>query len=274
MTRLLILLSALNTCLSAQETLRQTNEARLWLQVPAGQPPLGEVTVTSGSATPAPWEKDPAVRERLHDVIFPARWWDWRSMTLSFTPTADGTVDLVLNGPWEQETPGKSFRKEVLWDGISAEGTALANGGFEEGTVGIPDGWRLWYGDYPVADAWPRAGAVPMEGKGCAVAWQNRPLLQTLQLKAGQRVTLKLHAKAVTLPGFVEPKRLGKDTPAHKAVASIKRGVNLGNCWEAPPPYSWGIHYTAEDIDRIADEGFDHIRVPVAWHHNLIDSPE
>jgi endoglucanase len=45
--------------------------------------------------------------------------------------------------------------------------------------------------------------------------------------------------------------------------------VNLGNCWDAPPPDSWGIRYTTEDIDRIAAEGFDHIRVPVAWTHNL-----
>lgn len=274
MKRLLIFLSALTTCLSAQETLRQTNEARLWLLVPAGQAPLGDVSVSSGSATPAPWEKDPAVRERLHDVIFPVRWWDWRGMTVSFTPVADGTVDLVLNGPWEEEKPGTSFRKEVLWDGISAEGTVVANGGFEERSGTVPDSWKLWYGDYPAADAWPLAGVVAKEGKSCAAAWQGRPLLQTLQLKAGQKVTLKLHARAATLPGFVEPKRLGKDTPAHKALAGIKRGVNLGNCWEAPPPYSWGIRYTTEDIDRIADEGFDHIRVPVAWQHNLIDSPD
>ena len=45
--------------------------------------------------------------------------------------------------------------------------------------------------------------------------------------------------------------------------------MNLGNCWEAPPPYSWGIRYTTEDIDRIAAEGFDHIRVPVAWHFHM-----
>lgn len=274
MTRALLLLAALTVPLSAQGTPRQTSEARLWLQVPAGQAPLKDVTVSAGSATPAPWENDPAVRERLHDVIFPVRWWDWRSMTLTFTPETDGTVDLVLNGPWEQEKPGSSFRKEVLWDSISAEGTPLSNGGFEEGNGPLPDGWKLWYGEYPAADTWPLDKAVPMEGKRCAAAWQNRPLLQTLQLKAGQKVTVKLHAKAATLPGFVEPKRLGKNTAAHEAVKGITRGVNLGNCWEAPPPYSWGIHYKAEDIDRIADEGFDHIRVPVAWHLNLIDSPE
>ncbi|MCX6867494.1 MAG: cellulase family glycosylhydrolase, partial [Verrucomicrobia bacterium] len=92
---------------------------------------------------------------------------------------------------------------------------------------------------------------------------------QTLQVKAGQVVTLKLHAKAATPPGFTPPKRLGNDTPAHRAMAQLKRGVNLGNGWEAPPNNSWGVHFTTEDIDRIAAEGFDHIRVPVAWHFYL-----
>ncbi|RYD41051.1 MAG: glycoside hydrolase family 5 protein, partial [Verrucomicrobiaceae bacterium] len=274
MNRFIPLLFAVTVQLSAQSTPRQTSEARFWLQVPPGQEPLRDVNVSAGSATPAPWEKDAAVRERLHDVIFPVRWWDWKEMTVSFTPVKDGTVDLVLNGPWEEEKPGSSFRKEVLWDSISAEGTVILNGGFEEQSGPAPDSWKLWYGEYPAADTWPRAGAEPMMGKSCAVTWQNRPLFQTQRLKAGQKVTLKLHARAATLPDFVAPKRLGKNTPAHEAVKRITRGVNLGNCWEAPPPYSWGIRYTVEDIDRIADEGFDHIRVPVAWHHNLMDSPE
>ena len=45
--------------------------------------------------------------------------------------------------------------------------------------------------------------------------------------------------------------------------------MNLGNGWEAPPDNTWGVHFTTEDIDRIAAEGFDHIRVPVAWHFYL-----
>jgi endoglucanase len=100
-------------------------------------------------------------------------------------------------------------------------------------------------------------------------SWINRPLMQNLQLKAGRKVTLRLHAKAATPPDFIPPVSPGNDTPAHKAAASIKRGVNLGNGWEAPPPNGWGVKFTPEDIDRIADEGFDHIRVPVGWHFHL-----
>jgi endoglucanase len=108
-----------------------------------------------------------------------------------------------------------------------------------------------------------------MKGKHVAASWCKRPLSQKLQLKAGQTVVLHLHAKAATPPDFIAPKLLGNDTPAHRALARLKRGVNLGNGWEAPPNSSWRCRFTTEDIDHIAAEGFDHIRVPVAWHYYL-----
>ena len=269
MTRVFLLLIALAISASALEPLRQSTEARLWLRIPKDRAPLNELRVSSGTATPAPWEKDPEVSARLTDVIFPVRWWDWKNITIDFTPREDGTVDLILNGPWEEEKPGIICRKEVLWDSISAEGTTVENGGFESQSEGRPGGWKPLYQDYPVPNTWPLKDASPLDGKFIAASWQNRPLVQTLRLKAGQKVTLRLHAKAATLPDFVAPKLLGQDTPAHRAIAKIKRGVNLGNCWEAYPLYSWGTRCTTEDIDRIAAEGFDHIRVPVAWNHHL-----
>lgn len=274
MIRTLSFLISLLVSLSAQETPRQTTEGRLWLQVPAGQAPLRDIQVSSGSATPAPWENDPLIRERHIDVIFPVTWWDWQEFTIRFTPAEDGTVDLSLTGPWEEEKTGVVFRKEVLWDDLSTQGTLIGNGSFESQSGGAPDAWKSVYGGTIAADAWPLAGAAALHGKSLAATWQNRPLAQTLKVKGGQEVTLKLHAKAATLPGFVPPTRLGQDTPAHRALAGIKRGINLGNCWDAPPPYSWGIRYTPDDIDHIAAEGFDHIRVPVAWHYNLKQGPD
>ena len=102
-----------------------------------------------------------------------------------------------------------------------------------------------------------------------AASWHNRPLAQTLQLKAGKQVALRVHAKAATPPGFTPPRRLGSDTPAQHALAGLKRGVNLGNGWEAPRGSNWGIKFSVADVDRIAAEGFDHIRVPVAFHFHL-----
>ncbi len=270
MTRFLIFLPLFCAdSLAAQGSPRQATEGRCWLRVPAESPALKDVIVSSGSATPAPWEKDPAVRERLTDIVFPIRYWDWREITISFTPLADGQVDLVLGGGWDEEKPGFSFRKEVLWDNLTAQGTLLQNGGFETTTASGPEFWKPEYGPYLASGDWPLANAEALDGKAVAATWQNRPISQTLQTKAGQKVTLHLHARAATLPGFIPPARLPADSPASRALAGITRGVNLGNCWDAPPPYSWGIRYTVEDIDRIAAEGFDHIRVPVAWHFNL-----
>lgn len=269
MTRSLLPLLALAASLAAQEPIRQASEARLWLKVPAGQAPLRDIRVSNGSATPASWEKDPAVRERHTDILFPIRWWSWSKMTLSFMPTQDGPVELTLNGPWAPEMDGLMPRQEILWDEITAEGAELHNGGFELTADKHPAFWQAPWEPYPDSKAWPLATAVPMAGKGVAASWCKRPLAQTLQAKAGQMVTVTLHAKAATPPDFTPPKRLGGDTPAHRALAQLKRGVNLANCWDAPPPYSWGIRFTPEDIDRIAAEGFDHIRVPVAWHFHL-----
>jgi len=251
------------------DSIRLPSDARLWLKVPAGQAPLREIGVSAGTATPAPWEKDPAVRERHTDILFPIRWWSWSEMTVRFTPAQDGTVELSLNGPWAAPENGAMPREEILWDNLSAEGTELRNGGFETRDGGRPAEWGSPWGSYPAADAWPLADSEALVGRHVAVTRCERPLVQTLNVKAGRTVVLRVHAKAVAPPDFVVPKRLGQDTPAHRAMAAIKRGVNLGNGWEAPSPGSWGVRFTNEDIDHIAAEGFDHIRVPVAWHFHL-----
>jgi len=267
--RTLIPLFASITLLAAGEPVRQASEARLWLNVPAGQAPLRDVRVSAGRATDASWEKDPAVRERHSDIVFPIRWWSWNETAVSFTPTQDGSVELVLSGPWAQDKSGTLLRQEILWDDLSATGTDLQNGGFEATADNRPASWQAPWAAYPAATEWPLAHAEPLSGKMIAATWHNRPLSQTLKLKAGQQVVLKLHAKAATPPDFFPPKRLGNDTPAHRACAQLKRGMNLGNGWEAPPDQSWGVHFTTDDIDRIAAEGFDHIRVPVAFHFYL-----
>lgn len=273
MIRPLVCLAVLAPFLSAQEPIKQATEARIWLQVPLGDPPLRDIQVSSGSATQAGWEKDAAVRERHTDILVPIRWWDWKTFTIRFTPAADGQVTLGLLGPWEADPSGTVLRKEVLWDNISATGTEITNGGFESQTADGPEAWKILFGAPLKPVAWPLDGE-PLEGKFLAAAWQNRPLGQSLTVKKDRPVTITLHAHAATPPDFIAPKRLGQDTPAHRALAKIKRGVNLGNGWEAPPPYSWGVRFTPEDIDHIADGGFDHIRVPVAWHYHLKNGNE
>ena len=268
MNRTLLLLGLSAAPLAAAEPIQLASEARLWLKVPPGTPPLTQVEVSAGSFSQADWEKDPELRSRQLDVHFPIRWWSWSEVAIRFTPAADGAVELILNGPWASAPGGGLIRQEILWDELSATGATLTNGGFEQTSATGPAAWTAPWAPYPAADAWPLA-AEAMAGRKLAATWHNRPLSQQLQVKAGRPVTLTLHAKAATPPDFVVPKALGSDTPAHRALRRMKRGVNLGNGWEAPPASGWGQRFTTADIDAIAAQGFDHIRVPVAWHFYL-----
>ena len=266
--RLLPLFFMVLTAAGEEFVPRLPSEARLFLRVPPDAQPLRDLRVSLGEASPGTHEDTPEKRERLTDIRFPIRWWAWRELSINFTPGHDGTIELDLNGPWGEARPGVLFRQEVLWDDLSAKGTTIPNGGFESFSEGKPEGWDSPWRPYPAADQWPLAKREPLEEKNCAASWHGRPLVCRLPVKAGVPVRLKLHARAATEPGFKPPARLPQDTPAHRACATLRRGVNLGNGWEAPPG-SWGIEYDVKDIDRIAEEGFDHIRVPVAWHYHL-----
>jgi endoglucanase len=66
----------------------------------------------------------------------------------------------------------------------------------------------------------------------------------------------------------------GRESPAHKAAANFRHGVNLANYLEVPPGRNWSVKITAEDFARIKAEGFDHIRVPIGWHHYAGPAPD
>ena len=254
--RILALLGLMVMAVSAADLpVRIAGDARLHLTVPADQPPLEAVEVSLGSVSGGSWLQDRQAQVRLSDVSMPVEWWRWTTVRLSFVPAADGFVDLSLNGPWAEASPGVLWRQEVLWDDFVAKGAKLANGDFAKGI----EGWNSPWAEYPVKNEWPP------NGRELAASWHGRPLVQRLAVKQGRRVELGFRTRAAVPEGFDEPKRLAAGTPAHRACAKLKRGVNLGNGWEAEPG-TWGLKYTVEDIDRIADVGFDHIRVPVAWH--------
>src|SRR5262245_15644796 len=67
---------------------------------------------------------------------------------------------------------------------------------------------------------------------------------------------------------------LSPDTPAHRAAARFRRGINLANYLEAPRGQDWGARYSAQDFVWIKQEGFDHVRLPIAWHHYAGPGPE
>src|SRR5438876_1503141 len=66
----------------------------------------------------------------------------------------------------------------------------------------------------------------------------------------------------------------GRSTAAHQAAKKFLRGANLGNYLEAPPGQDWGARYSEQDFVHIKAEGFDHVRLPIAWHHYTGSAPD
>ena len=65
----------------------------------------------------------------------------------------------------------------------------------------------------------------------------------------------------------------GGTTAGHLALARFMRGVNFGNYLEAPPKANWGLRYDVSDLENAKKEGFDHVRLPVGWHHYTSEGP-
>ncbi|MEP4078593.1 glycoside hydrolase family 5 protein [Haloferula sp.] len=185
-------------------------------------------------------------------ITFPVDWWQWRELEVSLVPLADHQANLSLSGAWGK-VDGKELRQELLWQEV--DGTKFKAGA-------LPEGWSSPWRDYPKAGEWP------INGSEVAASWHGRPLMSELECRAGVELKLKLRVKAAVPEGFVEPKRLEGVTPAHRAAAKMKRGVNLGNCWEGASG-TGAVSFEVGDIDNIAKAGFDHVRVPVGWHHRI-----
>ena len=49
------------------------------------------------------------------------------------------------------------------------------------------------------------------------------------------------------------------------AAQNLGRGINLGNMFEAPSETAWGNPFKEEYITKIAEQGFNHIRMPIRW---------
>jgi len=64
------------------------------------------------------------------------------------------------------------------------------------------------------------------------------------------------------------------DSPAHRALKMFQKGANFGNYLEAPRGQDWGARYDTRDLDNVKKEGFDHVRLPVAWHEYAGPGPE
>lgn len=64
------------------------------------------------------------------------------------------------------------------------------------------------------------------------------------------------------------------DTPAQRAARWFQRGVNLGDYLEVPPNQGRGATVSADEFAQMKSAGFDHVRVPVGWHHYAGPAPD
>lgn len=201
----------------------------------------------------------------------PVHAYGWTSLGFRLVPTADGWATLSFEAPPAETKSGQTFQGPVSIAKIETEGTTLINGRLQKNPDGTLRNW-LWknrevhtlQSSPPNLDTRRQVRIAP-----------GTRLEQRIPLTAGQPVTIRFQARAVLPPGS-RPMLPPRDTPspADMAIQAFQRGVNLGNYLEAPPTEDWGGAYDASDFDAIQSEGFDHVRIPVAWHHHVGPAPE
>jgi endoglucanase len=169
-------------------------------------------------------------------------------------------------GPWQQTANGRVYKQDVFWDAVQVTGAALTNGGFENGNEG-------WSGGGTAERV--GQGRTAFEGQQYGRAWHNQPLTTTLAVSANVPVTLRAQAKAALPANYPEMRRIaGTNSQAHVAAQRFKRGANCGNYLEVPPRQTWSVKHTTNDLARMRSEGFDHVRIPVGWHHYVGAEPD
>ncbi|HEV3416334.1 MAG TPA: glycoside hydrolase family 5 protein [Pirellulales bacterium] len=68
-------------------------------------------------------------------------------------------------------------------------------------------------------------------------------------------------------------KELIADPFFQEMTARFGCGVNLGNALEAPSEGAWGVVLKEEYFDRIAEAGFNSVRIPVRWSAHAEEAP-
>ena len=64
---------------------------------------------------------------------------------------------------------------------------------------------------------------------------------------------------------ILAPLSVKSQNKAHEINHKLGRGVNLGNCLEAPNEGEWGVTWKPEYFEIISGLGFNSVRIPVRW---------
>ncbi len=156
---------------------------------------------------------------------------------LMFTATGDARVRVELAAPWKDSGNGEPLDLSVTYESFQADGADVVE-------------------------------VIPQ----LTTASIRKPIAITLAVKKNVPVRLEIAARSNIPKGVVAATtRSGR---AYELAQKLKRGVNLSNWLEVPPSEDWGDNScNASDMRQIAREGFDHIRLPVGWHHYVGKAP-
>ncbi len=259
---LVLLLLALGPGL-AQAATKLANFARFDLEAGAtvGSLTNAQILLGDGAIDRQNW-RPTSEWPRSYTISLAIVRWEWTKLVVRFVPQRTGAVTLKLMGPWEQP-PGSTsiYQEEVLWDALEATGARVPNPSFELLSGSTIVSWSG--GRSQTATA-----SVPVvQGTRCARTWHDGPMSCTLSVTGGMPVVLTFYARAVVPAGFTDMQRVNDpNTPAHQAALKFMRGVNFGNALEFAPGTPGALTYNATDFTLARSEGFDHVRLPVAWH--------
>ncbi len=119
----------------------------------------------------------------------------WHDYKFSFSADQDTKVKLFFRGAWVRDKETKKLNELwVYYDMIVAEGAEIKNGDFEEKDEkkGTPAGWIMSDKNLYVV-----GGDIPAaSGKAMVYTWIMKPVAQTIDVKAGQKVTITMKIKA------------------------------------------------------------------------------
>lgn len=219
----------------------------------------------TGEWLPAAWAEGD-LAGRVAEVSFPIAPTHWEQCRLRLVTARPGDVELRLTGPWmpRGQAEGDLFQAEVMWQSVAG----VPDGDFEslqQRGLGA-SGWSLW-GD---VEGLLRQGP---EGRPVAVTWARRVLSRKVATDQRGAVELAFAARPLIHPDLDRLTALAgrADTPASEAMDRLRRGINLGNDLEFEPGAEWRMRHGPETLAAIAAAGFDHVRLPVAWHFHLTD---
>lgn len=195
----------------------------------------------------------------------------WTAAGFRFTPAGEGWAILQFHHPAAGINTSQASCGAIAIDNVRATGATINNPEMNTFADNRPAAWHWSSGQGYMTNANP----TPTAGSYCAVIPPGDGLRQSIHLRAGFPVVIYFDARALAPPDYPDMPRLtDAGTPAHSALRHFRRGMNLGNSLESPPDATWNSEYCKADFDAIKDEGFDHVRIPCAWHHHIGPAPK